>query len=760
MEKLMIARDRQELQAADLNNMQAYADDAMAHIVMDAITAEKMFVGLGVTQKSATEITVASGRFWDGSTGLRYAKDDAEDVSLFSYLPVSDKRYLNISVTGQEISTDQEPRDYLTDLTAGTTEPKSVYMTTARQVATLVTAGLESSTPQCPDAPTGYLTIAQVLLDTSGIVSIELADNKALMRLYDVYQTVLSHAEWITSASPKLSSLATDLAALAAKIAALSTPTPLLLKVVTDVAELMDRSQLASNYKDYDADALLDKDKSATTETDYYARVEEGIRFPWAGQTEQQISLSNPLDTTVKTFNGLLLPAHTKKARLALTGLAATLNIGQYSYVPTTMRLLTRTVRRTRYSAAQYVCTNGSEWSNASEATIVTEVFEGTIPEGVTLGSTSSTTTTGGLMPHGSYTVTRYQQYWVDTWTENYWGVDSSTHTITGSLCAQTFLNSQNGWLRSIGLRFVSKAASGDVNMYLCKTSDTGEPLTDAVIAQASVTVDDIVTDGETEFEFVEPAYLEPGKRYAIVLVTGGAHVIALVDGTEYSQGTIFYSTDGSYYTGDLTQDFMMTLYYASFTSARAVVELSPISLSDGIAGFDILAQTITPDSGSLTYQYQPTGSSEWIDIKDATADNLLGLPALCRMRAVFLGSTDAMPGLGMTGSKMRAQRAATTFKHLSTARTLEDPSTDIRVVLLLEGWTANKHTCTCKIKYDGAEHEAASFTDEIVSDNSIRRTFLFAPAAGITSYQIVTEGTTSTALDCFHVAKRIDMAL
>lgn len=38
MEKSVIYRDRQELQAADLNNTQTWADEALRHVVMDAIT--------------------------------------------------------------------------------------------------------------------------------------------------------------------------------------------------------------------------------------------------------------------------------------------------------------------------------------------------------------------------------------------------------------------------------------------------------------------------------------------------------------------------------------------------------------------------------------------------------------------------------------------------------------------------------------------------------------------------------------------------
>lgn len=759
MEKKVNFRDRQEEQAADLNNIETYTDDALAHIVTDSLTNERMFVGLGVTQHSATEIDVASGRLWDGSSGKRYSKDQAETISLFSYLPVSDKKYLNISVIGQETDTDQEPRDYLIDLTSGQTEPKSVFMTTARTVAIQITAGLESPSPQKPDAPTSYLTVAYVLLNSSGIVAIELADNKKLMRLSDVAQSTQLLLAWQALVDPKLSSLSSDFASLAALVAKQRTASPLLLKVVADVAELMERGQLATNYKDYDSDVFLDKDESATTETEYYARVEEGVRFPWAGMIEQQISLSNPLDTSVKTLSGLLLPAHAKVARLSLDGYAANLLLSQYSYTTQSMRKLTRTIRRTRYSATQCSCSNGNSYTDASTDKVIQEVFEGNVPAGVTLGTASGTTSSVDDS-NPQHIWTRTTTYWVDTWTETYWVVDSTTNDVNGSLVAQTFLNSQNGWLRSVGLTFKVIGADGAVNMYLCNVSDTGEPLLSEVLAQATVAAASLKSSGETDFEFDEPPYLEPGKRYAIVLITGGAHSIALVEGTKYSQGTIFYSTDGGYFSGDLTKDFMMTLYYASFTSARTVVELAPISLSDGIAAFDVLAQTVVPESGSLTYQYQPTGESTWYDIADGTADSLLGLPAMCRLRAVFLGSTDAMPGLGLTGSKFRAQRPAKTFKHLSKVRTLEAASTDIRVILLLEGWDATKHTCTCKLKSDGNAIEAASHVDEIVADKSIRRTFLFAPSTGIKTYQIEIDGITTTALDCYHVAKRIDMAI
>jgi len=62
MEKSVIYRDRQELQAADLNNTQAWGDEARRHLIGDAITSERLFTGLTVSGRSATELEVAVGR--------------------------------------------------------------------------------------------------------------------------------------------------------------------------------------------------------------------------------------------------------------------------------------------------------------------------------------------------------------------------------------------------------------------------------------------------------------------------------------------------------------------------------------------------------------------------------------------------------------------------------------------------------------------------------------------------------------------------
>lgn len=765
MENQVIFRDRQEFEAGDLNNLQTYVDEAFQHVVMDAITTERMFVGLGVTQKSATELTIAAGRLWDGPQGKVFRKDAAEDLSIFSYLPVSDQKYLTLSVIGQTVETDVEPRDFLIDLSTGQTEPRAVAMTSARTVAVLVTAGLESTTPQKPDAPTGYTTIAQVLLGTSGILDITLASNNALMRLFDVNQAMLANASWIAGAAPKLASLMSDMASLADKVKT-ATANPMVLSLAAEVAVMREQLSLPASYAAYDADMFADTDKSAVTDPDYRALVYFGLHFPWAGETEQQLALFNPYDTSVKNKSGLLLPAYTEVARLALTGYAGALALAQYQYQTLTTRQCTRTRVRTTYGQGWMISSAGTLLSAVGQVgeKIVEEVYEGEVPEGVTLGTTTSVA--NHLQSLGKDNGTGRDYYWSQNvttfvWTEDYCVIDSTTSTITGCINAQTFLNSQYGWLTKIGLNFTAKSDTGAVTLYVMETAN-GLPNHERVLGSVTVEPGDIsVMPSETLFEFAQPLFLAAGKRYALVLVTGGAHSVAVVEGTKYSQGTLFYSTDGEYFQGDYTKDLMMSLYFAQFSNPRTVVDLAPISLADGISTFDILTERIQPDATSVVLEYQPSGTGDWLAIEADTTDGLLGLPAMCRMRAVFNGTADLMPCLGLSGSKLRAKRPATSFKHVSTERTLTAPSADISVIVRLEGWDAAKHTCTVTLVSGGVTY-AGTITDEALDDTTLVRTVHFTPNTpdGISAYTIHIEGTTSTALAPFVVAQRMDVAI
>ena len=136
----------------------------------------------------------------------------------------------------------------------------------------------------------------------------------------------------------------------------------------------------------------------------------------------------------------------------------------------------------------------------------------------------------------------------------------------------------------------------------------------------------------------------------------------------------------------------------------------------------------------------------------------------MLHMRAVFIGTNDLMPGFYLPGSRIQANRARTDFKHLSVNRVLGSASENIDVILNLENWDETKHTCTVTLLSGGSTYTHDSITDTVIAGAdlpTIRRqiNFLPEPGTGISEFQIVVEGATTTALDLFHVASSMYVA-
>jgi len=310
-------------------------------------------------------------------------------------------------------------------------------------------------------------------------------------------------------------------------------------------------------------------------------------------------------------------------------------------------------------------------------------------------------------------------------------------------------------------LFFTSKDSNGVVYIALCETKN-GLPDLSKTLAITSLPPDALKKfPEETIFEFQKPIFLEAGKRYALVITTGGNHKIATVKGTEYTQGTIFYSVDGDYFQGDFTKDIMFKLYYAKFKNPRVQIELSPIDLSGGIADILILHQSIVPEGTELVFEYQKDG--KWYPISNETAENLLGRPALLPLRAVFVGSSDVMPAIDTGKSFVYARRPATRFKHISSERVLPAPTSRIDVQILLQDFDPSTHNIDVSLIDTGSTTPTpitASAVSRKDEENGLRFTYTFNLATNtLQKYKIVIEGSTSTPLKVFHVAERIDIA-
>ena len=721
MEKQVIFRDRQELQSADLNAIGQHAGDAIAHLVLDAVSGALKFTGGAVSAKSATEVDVAALRFYNG--GKVYASEQTETLNLFQYLPLVAKKCVAVVVWGEVIDTDVQPRDFLVDLTTGATEPQAVAMARLCKANVNLQPGNESADPQPPVLQTGTLAIALVYLTPGGVERIELQDASRLPTLQGHEQRLFEHEAWRTQAEPRISSIATDLAGLAKKTMSL-VGRDTVVELANDVARLKAKVNLPTAYASYESDYYGNTDKTDAAGVGYSAAIKNGLLFPTAGQASVGLALFNPYDAGIKrSAEDLVLPAYTDRARIQTTGYSGDISASQYQVQSQTIRQYTATVWDYTYGW-NYNYYNG--WWNSRYWNYYGYNW--------------------GWYGYYGYRVARQEtRYELQTVTTSY----------NGAIIGQTFLVSNAMWLTKVGLQFTQIGASGDVMVAVCET-EGGKPDLLKTLTRVTVARGDLKKYPEETAIPVPPVLLEAGKRYALVLITQGDHRLATVSGNDYTQGTLFFGTDGDYFTGDLTKDLMFTLYAAQFAQPRVEVVLQSVSLAGGISDINIAAPQIVPDGCELRYEIQVGG--KWYPLGDA-AMRLSTLPDIVPLRLVLLGTSDLAPAFRLAPNAITGSRAATSLAHWSKLRTLAAPSSSITVQVVVAQWDAAHHTLACEIKSGATTYTPATTVVRDEPDGQAKRiTFTFTPPA-ISTYAIKLTGARTAASAPFVVVERTDVA-
>ena len=722
MEKQVIFRDRQEFQAADPNALQGYVRAAIDHVVQDAVSGEKHYTGFGTAASSSSTVTVAAGRFYTG--GQVFVSESEQTLSLFNYVPLVASRVVAVVVWGQEVDAAVEARDFLVDLQTGATEPQAVAMERTRRCQVNLLAGGESADPQPPVLQSGTLAVARVYLTPSGITRVEMQP-AMLPNGYDQGQRLGVIEVWQAAAEPRISSIATDLAALAIRCDA-KLDRSVYFELAADLATLKNRSLLPSSYSSYEADAFADATKQNQAHAGYAARVENGLLFPFAASGTANLALFNPIDAAVKTSSeGLVLPAYLHAPRIKTQGYAGDLSISQYQVQSLSLRARTCSFWGYHYG---WNYNFYRRW----------------------------------------YAVNLPYRYWALPW-YGYWYSRPGTYYVpalttasySGAMIAQTFLNANAGWLSRLGLFFTSNGSvSGDVRVVVCETAG-GKPDLGSVVAQATVAQSDLKFYPQETPVDLPHVLLEAGKRYAVVLISPGNHRVATVSGNAYTQGTLFYGSDGDYFVGDLTRDLMFTVYCAQFARARTEVQLQPVSLSGGLTDIGIDAPHVVPDGCVLQYEIQPQGSGTWYPLGAAAmylgADSTA--PNLCNLRVVLLGTSDLQPAFAATTGAISVSRPATSAVSWSAARTLAAASTSVQLKLLLADWDAVNHTITVRIVTGGTTETAPSTTVTDVVEGATRKHYTFTIPSS-SSYEIKISGARASGSKPFAIINRIDVAL
>lgn len=748
MEKSVIYRDRQELQAADLNNSQTWADEALRHVVTDAITGERQFTGMTVSGRSATELEVAAGRLFDGPTGKVFALEPAQVHSVFALLPLQDQKWVAVSVFGVEEDTDVQPRDMLIDLQTREVEPEAVAMLRRRVATVHIAQGLESPTPERPEPPTGYTLIAHVRLSPTGVQEVVLADSRRLPNMQRLDARLRVAEGWMLAAEPRIAHIMSDIAGLGSEVAKRASIDHMV-ALALDMAKVKERMEIPDDYAFYGADHFLNDDESDTAHADYLADAYEGARPVIVATQTGVLSLLNPMDPEARISTGaLLLPAYDEVTRLRMENRAGELAINQYQFQ--TLNAVQKTISRERVRFGEQLtrCTNSTFWKSG-----VYDPITGILRRDGEVWQVDPADMDKATIDHKFLRVTRL---WIDTWEEPYWDIVSTEHVVQGSVLAQTVLMAQTGWLTSAEIFVTTADPAGGLTVMLTEAA-LGQPDVTKVLARATL-APGAVTAGWLKAPFTDPVLVESGKRYALVLVSGAGHRVGFCEGTEYTQGILMYAQDGAYFTQAAERDLMLRLNFARFASPRAVVQMQPLQLAGGIQELDMLYDAAVPAGCRLVWEYQTGGL--WRTVTPETPP-AFGGAALVPLRAVFIGTQDLMPAVRPSTAQVTVSRRGNAFAHVSTNRVLGTPSKTIRVRLLLEDFNAAQgHTVDCRLIVSGVLVVATSHRDEVVDGRSFWREFRWTLAANTGSYRIRIDGAGVTGANPWHVAERYDLAL
>lgn len=774
MERKVNIQDWQKVTETDFDNFGVFPRESLDHVVGDLLIPDKAFTGFAAVQSSAAHVTVGSGRLFSGGVVYFNSDQGGTDLDLLASLPAVTRRYIAVVVWGQAIDSDTEPRTFLTDATTRATVARVVSTVNERHANISTVAGVEGPDPQKPAIASNVLVVAWVLLDTAGIVSITVPAENRAPSLRGADARLNENDSWRTRVGTRLDTLGSDLAGLAGRLSGTARQA-FASALAADVARIKESINLPATYTQWGSDHFLSLAASDIAFVDYLAAVEEGCRFPDAAVESDQLGLLNQYDANVVQQDFFVLPAYDPFARISVTGNDSEQAISQYPFQTVTATQKTRGRARYRYGEWETVCTNflwhftgtGGAYNGEyayNDYDPVEGIFKMADGEIWQIDPTMRTT-------WQDHTYIRARRVWIDGFTvEAYIDNVVGTSSISGSIMAQTFLNTQDGWLTRLDLFLTRVALTGDVTVMITDTVN-GAPDYSKVIAKTVVTAANLHTyPTATPVEFI-PTFLGEGKRYAFVVVTPGNHYIGLVSNNKYAQGTLFYSTDGVFAQGDLTEDVAFVAYFAQFRATRVEVQLLPLTLSGGIANIDILCQAITPGQTGISWEVQVAGLG-WIALDQQSGAEtypLNGLPALLPFRVVLLGTTQSMPGFGVgSNSRTLARRPREDFKHISSIRTMPESTTinTVHVDVRLENWRGTPyHTFVAKI-LTGVAYATVETYDAVqeiqASDdpNAILREYTFTLAGAVGSYRIRLEGTTDNALACFHVAERIDVAL
>lgn len=746
MSKRVVVGHAEYLKEADYNNLGLLPQLALDDVVGDALAWPAHWAGFSVSMSSAYEVTISPGRYHQGD--LVWASDAAQTISLITFFPLaeSDEKWLALIARGEE-RTVYDARAFETSVDPDTREPVSMSTPVIQHRDLNVVVQQGSAVPAPATRPIIAETdccIAYVRVTTTGIKEIVPGEYWRVKSVAEIEGRVTALEIWSKEIAESVASLRTDLSALAAAQRD-AVRRDVFEQAIRDISGMRRAIRIfEQDPRAYFYDPALTTDMWDTTHSLWLARINEGIRFSFAHQKSDRLTLKNAADPAIMIKGDVMLPAYDEVVRLSVSGGSASKLISQLTHteVTATQQSVSRT--SIEIGPTVTVCENQKDWASAGDAartgaklTVAGETFQvvGLATNAVSAAWNANPVSAG----HKNYDV---QKVSVNTYTSTYWSYKTTTVGLNGSVYGQTWLNSQTQILTGVRLRFSSVGNGGDVHLLTCACDESGRPVVTRTIEVATVEHKDLKA-GQVQFALA-PGLYEAGARYSWYGITTGNHSIRYVSGNKFAEGSMWQLSDGVWAVPSVTEDFEFELLGPKFRATRTVVDFEAITLENGIDYLRILAAGWAPDGTMATWSFRPSGGT-YKEMSPEGADALYGLPASLDLRLTMVGTTDLAPAIVLDQyARIEVGRHRGDVRAITKPLALGVTATSITVDLTIDQWVEGEHAASVKLMAGTTTYTASTISIWQDPDKPKRRrlTCNFTGLPSVTAVRVLVEGT------------------
>lgn len=768
MSKRLLVGHAEYLEAPDYERFTTFPQAAIDAVVGDVVGYPAHWAGFTVARRSAQEVTISAGRFYNG--GIVYEADSVQTLNLTSAIPVnaSDERWIALILRGGT-RTHQEERAFETSEDPAISEPVSIPTPKIemRECETIVQLGQPTPAPAVPPGVAETdACIAYVRITTQGVQDIQPGERWRAKSLFEVEGRVERLEVRLDATLARTEVLETGMTNANAAIDELrrgQIRPEVFRQVRRDVAAIRRQVDVPEGARSDWYDPGLLYDYWGATHASWLARIDEGVQFPYTQRSQTRLEVRSEGDPRLSFSRRRMVPAWNKVKRIANEGGGSTRLISQEQH--TEIKAYKRSVSRTRtdYGPTVNVCENAAEWARFAPFLHAGQRFTKDDEEFEVIGFVQDGWP-NGPPGHNIYAVRSVKK---TEWSETYWEYLPIEIGLNGSVYGQTFLVDQPLICPSIELEFASIGTGGAVHVFICNMDETGAPIIYDILAEAKLEQPDL-SIGWNEF-VCDLTYFEPGKRYAWFAVTTGNHQLRGTDGNAYTGGTSFRFTDGAWAQGDLDFDFNFRVNGCRFINTRTVVDFKSMTLPGGMTEFSLLYPSWTPEGTAISWEVQPVFGGEdqpWRRVSPfGGANALVGLPAMVNLRATMLATNDLAPMIELSADAVSTTgRVGDRFLAPSERIDLGITTDRIETLTVVDDFNPAIHTFTPRIMVNDGPTLVAP-TNSITAidqDRPSRRTItsFYDVPAGTRYVRNAPGGTTTNVVDVFFIQNTALFAL